>query len=244
MRETSDRQRPEPPRIADGDHPVGGEHDKAVGALPGGQRAFEPFLPRRAAGGGEHQREHLGVAGRGQPEATPQQLVAQLGGVDDVAVVGERERAVHGFDEERLDVAFVARTGGRVPRVSDGVVADERRERLRAEDVGDETRLLVDPDALAVADRDPGGFLPPVLEREQPEERELGDAVAVWRRGREHAAFVAGSIECSVGHERSSLHGVGLHGVGLHGVGLHGVGLHGVGSHGVGSGGLGSAEAK
>ena len=68
-RQAADRQRPEAPRVADGDDPVGGEQDERVGALPRRQGALHAVLPRAPAGGGEHQREHLGVARGGEPEA-------------------------------------------------------------------------------------------------------------------------------------------------------------------------------
>ena len=142
------------------------------------------------AGGGEHQRQHLGVARRGEPEALVEQFVAQRGGVHEVAVVGQRERAVHRLDEERLDVALGVRAGGRVAGVADRVVADERRQHLGREDVGDEPGLLVDTDPTAVAHRDPGRLLAAVLQREQTEERQLRDPVAVRRRDAEHAALV------------------------------------------------------
>ena len=67
--ESPDRQRSETPRVAHGDHLVGGEDDQGERALPRRQRAFDAVLPGLAAGGGEHQRQHLGVARRGEPEA-------------------------------------------------------------------------------------------------------------------------------------------------------------------------------
>ena len=171
-------------------HLVGGEDHQGERALPRRQRALDAVLPRLAAGGGEHQRQHLGVARRGESEAAVEQLVAQRGGVHEVAVVGQRERAVHRLDEERLDVALGVRPGRRVAGVADRVVADERRERLGREHVGDESGLLVDPGPAAVAHGDAGRLLAAVLQREQPEERELGDAVAVRRRDAEHAALL------------------------------------------------------
>ena len=188
--EPPDRERAEAPRVAHGDHLVGGEQHQRERALPRRQCALDALLPGLAAGGGEHQRHHLGVAGGGEPEAAAQQLVAQRRCVDEVAVVGEGERAVHRLDEERLDVALGVRAGGRVPGVADGVVAGQGSERLGGEDVGDEAGFLVDPGALAVADGDAGSFLAAVLEREQPEERQLGDPFAVRGRDAEHAALV------------------------------------------------------
>ena len=77
VRQAADRQRPEAPRVADGDDPVGGEQDERVRALPRRQGPLDPLLPRAPTGGGEHQREHLGVARGGEPEAAGEQLLAQ-----------------------------------------------------------------------------------------------------------------------------------------------------------------------
>ncbi len=189
--EPPDRERPEAPRVAHGDHVVGGEQHQRERALPRRQGALDAFLPGLPAGGGEHQGHHLGVAGGGEAESAIQQFVAQRRCIDQVAVVGQGQRAVHRLDEERLDVAFGVRAGRRVPGVADGVVAGQRCERLGGEHVGDEAGLFVDPGPLAVADGDTGGLLAAVLEREQPEERQLGDAFAV--RGRQpstpHSSF-------------------------------------------------------
>ena len=110
------------------------------------------------------------------------------------------ERAVHRLDEERLDVALGVRPGGRVPGVADGVVADERGERLGREHVGDEAGLLVDPGAPTVADGDAGRLLAPVLQSEQPEERELGDPVAVRGRDAEHATLLLRAVVGRITH--------------------------------------------
>ena len=190
MGETADRQRTEAPRIADGDDLVGGEDHEGERSLPGRQRALDAVLPRLAAGGREHQRQHFGVARRGEAEAPIEQLVAQRCGVHQVAVVGEGERAVHRLDQERLDVALGVRSGRRVTGVADRVVADERLEGVRREHVGDESGLLVDPHPAPVAHGDPGRFLTAMLEREQSEERQLRDTVTVGRRDAEHTALV------------------------------------------------------
>ena len=129
------------------------------------------------------------------PKPAREQLVAQRRGVDDVAVVGDGERAVHRLDEERLDVALGVGAGGRVARVADRVVAGERRQHRRREDVGDQPLVLVEPGPLAVADGDAGCLLPTMLEREQPEERHLGHPVAVRRRDPDHPALLSRAID-------------------------------------------------
>ena len=192
--QSTDGEGTEAPRVAHGENPVAAEEDEREGPLPRRQRALDAVLPRLPAGGGEHQRHHLGIARRRQPETARQQLVAQLGRVDDVAVVGQRQRPVHRLDHERLDVAIVARAGRRVARVADGVIADERRQRLAGEDVGHQAGLLVDANAAAVADRQAGAFLAAMLEGEQAEEGQLGDPVAARGRQPEHPALVVRGV--------------------------------------------------
>jgi hypothetical protein len=53
--------------------------------------------------------------------------------------------------------------------VADPHVTFERRERRFIEDLSDEAEFLVDEDVLAVRDRDTGGFLAAVLQREEAE---------------------------------------------------------------------------
>ena len=87
-------------------------------------------------------------------------------------------------------IALGVGTGGAVSGVADAVVAGERVHRRRREHVGNESRVLVQTDAAAVADCDPGRFLPTMLQCEQPEENGLGDAFAVGSGDAEHAALL------------------------------------------------------
>ena len=52
--------------------------------------------------------------------------------------------------------------------MADGEVAVERREAALVEHLGDEAHVLDDGDGLAVAHRDAGRLLAPVLERVEP----------------------------------------------------------------------------
>ena len=63
--------------------------------------------------------------------------------------------------------------------MADGVVARQCLQGLVGEDVGDESGLLVDARPVTVADGDAGRLLAAVLQREQPEERELRHSFAV-----------------------------------------------------------------
>jgi hypothetical protein len=62
--------------------------------------------------------------------------------------------------------------------VADRHVALEGGERRLVEDLRDEAHVLVDEDLPAVADGDTGGLLAAVLQRVQPEVRQLRDLFA------------------------------------------------------------------
>ena len=106
------------------------------------------------------------------------ELGGQLGGVDEVAVVAERELAVADAAEHRLGVAPRARAGGRVAGVADGEVAGERGQRAVVEHVGHEAHVLDDGDVLAVADRHARRLLAPVLQGVEAEVGQVGDRLA------------------------------------------------------------------
>ena len=126
------------------------------------------------------------------------QLVDEAGqvvGVDQVAVVAERDRPVRGRPERRLRVLPGARPGRGVARVADREVALERVERGLVEDLRDQAHVLVDQDLPAVADRDAGRLLAAVLEGVEPEVGQLGDVLA-RRPDAEDPTHVAESREC------------------------------------------------
>ena len=57
--------------------------------------------------------------------------------------------------------------------------------------MGDQPGLLVHPRPMTVADGDAGRLLAAVLQREQPEERELRHSFAVRGRDADHAALLS-----------------------------------------------------
>ena len=114
--------------------------------------------------------------------------------------------------------ALHARAGGAVTGVADVVVAGELRYGGRGEHVGHQAGVLVHAHPAAVADGDTRGLLAAMLQREQPEEGELGDALTVRRGDGEHAALLtwlvaaerAGGGERVVrGHRAAKGHGGG-----------------------------------
>ncbi len=107
-------------------------------------------------------------------EPLADQLVAQLAGVHQVAVVPDRDLPVGAIDQKRLRVLELALAGGRVAGVADGEVAGQRTERLLAECVGDLAHRARDAQLVAVGRGNAGALLAPVLQRVQAEIREVG----------------------------------------------------------------------
>ena len=203
--EAAEHQRPDALRVAGGVQRVLVHPDEAEGALQQRQHLERPLLERGVGVVGEQRGDQAGVVGRGLDGAGVQRRARRRGragrrpaaasscGVDQVAVVAERDRAVGGRAERRLGVLPGARAGGRVAAVADREVALERRERRLVEDLRDQAHVLVDQDLAAVADRDAGRLLAAVLQRVEAEVGQLGDVLA---RGpdAEDAAGVLGAL--------------------------------------------------
>src|SRR5258706_1491804 len=98
-----------------------------------------------------------------------QQFITQLGRIDQVAVVAQRQRPIHGFDHKRLDVAHTRRTGGRVARMPDGVMAFQGSQGLRRKNLSDQPDVCIHGHRAHVRNGNTGGLLPAVLQREQAE---------------------------------------------------------------------------
>ena len=130
----------------------------------------------------------LGVAAGLEDASPPDQIVAQLGCVDEVAVVAEGNLAVDAVDEDRLRVDDPAVARGRVPHVTDGVVTGQRVQRGPVERLRHMPHGPRRVQALAVAGGDAGALLAPVLQRIQPETGQ-GRRLRVSKNAKD-AAFV------------------------------------------------------
>src|SRR5690606_21090426 len=97
-------------------------------------------------------------------------------GVDQVAVVGQRdaERRVH---VERLRLVAALAAGGGIAAMGDADAAFEQRHRLRVEHVAHQAVALVHAQLAAVGRRYPGGVLAAVLEDGQAVVQLRGDLI-------------------------------------------------------------------
>src|SRR6185436_5580430 len=101
------------------------------------------------------------------------QRVTQLAGVDQVAVVPERQLAVRAVDDDRLGVGEPALAGRRVAHVAGGEVPGQPGERVAAERIVDVAHRARGADAGAVGGGNAGAFLAAMLERVEPQVGEV-----------------------------------------------------------------------
>ena len=171
--EAAQRERPDPLRIARGDHSISREEDDRVRAADPAeglaQRADDVLRPRA-----RHEVEkHLGVRARREDRAFLLELEPKLVGIHQVSVVADRERPLVRLVDDRLSVLETRLARRRVAHVSDRRVPREPRESRLVEDVRDVAHLLLDGHALAGPRHDARGLLTAVLHRVEAEIRQV-----------------------------------------------------------------------
>ena len=141
----------------------------------------------------QHHDDDFAVHGRLEDEAAAFEFVAELGGVGQVAVVGDGNLAARAIHRERLGVAQVRRAGGGIARVADGHVADEVVQDFRAvEHLRHQAHAVVLEKLPVVAGDDAGAFLAAMLERVKAVVGQFGGIRMA--ENAEHAAIMFGII--------------------------------------------------
>ncbi len=126
------------------------------------------------------------------PTPLAAQLAVQLDGVDQVAVVRERDLALVGAPDG-LRVLPRVRAGRRVAHVPDRHLALQRAQLLLVEDLVDEALVAHRHDVAVLGGRDAGRLLAAMLERVEREVGQPGDLL-LRRDDAEDAALVTGSF--------------------------------------------------
>ena len=184
-------------RIAGGEDAVAGHHDDGEGAVDLGERVGDAVDEGVAGAVRDELNDDLGVGGGGEDGAVALQAFAGGAEVDEVAVVGDGDEALGGFDGDGLGVEEGGVAGGGVAGVADGDVAGKPGEDGIGEDFGDEAHALHVGDGLSVRGGDAGGLLSAVLEGVEAPVGEAG-GVGVVVDGHDAAVF-AELVEVLVG---------------------------------------------
>jgi hypothetical protein len=172
----SDHQRAKPVGIAHADQLAVGQEHQRVRAGDLAQGGDQPGHRIELRDLGHQVDDALGVAGGLEDRASGLEAGAQLVGVDQVAVVGDGDRAARVVEQERLGVAQLGAAGGRVAGVADGRAPGQAGQGLLVEDVGDQAHADVAAQALVAGDQ-PGGLLAAVLQGVQAQVGQVGGLV-------------------------------------------------------------------
>ncbi len=190
--QAADGKRAKTERVADANQFLLGHDDERVGALKTAeslhQRVFDAAERRLR----EHHDDDFAVHGGLKNQPATFEVVAELGGVGQIAVVGDGDLPAHAIHRERLRVADVRRAGGRITRVADGHVAHEVMENFRVKNLRHEPHAMVLEKFSVVAGDDPGAFLPAMLQRVKTVVGEFGGIR--MSKNAEHAAIMFGIV--------------------------------------------------
>jgi hypothetical protein len=122
-------------RVAERDYRLVGHDHGRERALQPGHDVRDGILDAGCFMAGEQRRDDLRVRCGAERNLPIAQLAVQLDGIDQVAVVGERQRAgVVAY--HRLRVLPLRGAGGRVADVADRHVAEQRAQGVLVEDLG------------------------------------------------------------------------------------------------------------
>ena len=154
--------------IAEGVDALLGHDDRREGAVQARHDVGDRVLDVVGRVRGQQRGDDLGVRRRAEGDLALAQLGVQLDGVDEVAVVGERELAAVAAGAvaavDGLGVLPLVGAGRRVADVADREVAAQRPQVVLLEHLRDEAeRALGDDVAAVIGGRDPRGLLPTML---------------------------------------------------------------------------------
>src|SRR3990172_8365147 len=118
--------------------------------------------------------DDLGVGCRAEDGSLSLEFGPDPHGVDQVAVVAERQGASMGAREKGLGILELARSGSGIADVSDGDIPRRPRGARLGEDTGPRAHPLLHRDRLPVGTGDPRRFLAAMLQGIEPQIGEIG----------------------------------------------------------------------
>ena len=138
----AEHERPEAPGVARGDEGFRGQEEQGERPHHLVEARHDRVLDALAVAGGVEVEDDLGVGGGLEDRARRLELAAQDGGVHQVAVVADRDRAAVALDEVGLRVRGHGVARGRVADVADRAVPGQRLQAARREHVVHEAHAL------------------------------------------------------------------------------------------------------
>ena len=163
--EPAEHERPEAPRVARGHQRLARQEDQRERPHHLVEARRDRVLQPLAVAARVEVEDDLGVGGGLEDRARRLELLAEDGGVHQVAVVADGDRAAVALDEVGLRVRGHGVAGGRVAHVADRPVAGERLEPALREHVVHEAHALLEAERLPVARHDARRLLAAVLQR-------------------------------------------------------------------------------
>ena len=165
LRRLSEHQRPDSPRIAHGFHPIGKQKQQAERPLQMLQHVRQRIVLFHVRRLGQQVNDDFGIGRALEDMAVFLVLLAEQGGVDQIAIVRDGDRPQEILPQKRLGVAAVCSIRSwnigharwrRCP-------ASSSREHARVENLADQSHARMAVEGLAVGDDDAGGFLAAML---------------------------------------------------------------------------------
>ena len=137
---------------------------RALNALHGAQHGLlDAFAPQPLLR--DDIGDDLGIAGGVEDRASQLQLLAQLPGVNEVAVMAQSQGALEVIDQQGLGIAAALGAGGAVAAVAHGHAAlMELFQHITGKNLVDQTHVLVAVDHAVVVDGDAAALLPAMLQ--------------------------------------------------------------------------------
>ena len=160
-------QRTDAVRIADANEAVLCQQDERVAAAYHLHHRADGLQQALAALSGDEVQNDLGVHRRLEDGALVLHGGAQRVGVDEVAVVRQRQHAHLAAGDDRLGVDDVLAAEGRVAHMADGDMPGQPAQDLVVKHLGHQAEVAVLTDDLAVRRGDAGALLPAVLQGEE-----------------------------------------------------------------------------
>ena len=176
----ADAERTEPLRIAGADELLLRHDGQAIAALDHLEALDDALLDRLLVGARDKVHNDFRIDGRLEDRALLLEVMADLSGIRQIAVVGKRDLAARIVDEQRLRVSEQARARRRIAHMADGNALILHVRDLMAEYFIDEAHAARHIHPGAIRDGDAGTLLPAMLQGVEAEIRQTGD---IFRMG-------------------------------------------------------------